>query len=161
VYAHKVKLKMNRDKTIELLNALIQLNNARIEGYESASRETYQLDLKDMFEQFVKTSEQCKQELVNEVRNVGGAPAEGIKTSGKFFRVWMDVKSALTSKDRGTILNACEYGEDMTVNAYETVLRDNLFDVSAEQKTLMNDHYILLKADHDTINSMLTTFAVN
>jgi hypothetical protein len=35
---------------------------------------------------------------------VEGTPEEGTRITGKFFRVWMDVKAALTNKDRKAIL---------------------------------------------------------
>lgn len=31
----------------------------------------------------------------------------------------MDVKAALTGKDRKAILNSCEYGEDIAKDSYE------------------------------------------
>jgi len=48
---------MDNEKTIDVLNTLIQINNDRIEGYETASKETEEHDLKTMFAQFTKTSE--------------------------------------------------------------------------------------------------------
>lgn len=78
---------MKRDKTIEVLNSLITINTDRIEGYETATEETKEHDLKSMFSQFITTSQKCKQELVLEVNKLGGEVAEGTTTSGKFFRV--------------------------------------------------------------------------
>ena len=87
---------MEKEKTIEVLNTLITINNDRIEGYETAAKETEEQELKTLFAQFIATSHKCKQELVTEVTKLGGKPEEGTMTSGKFFRVWMDVKAAIT-----------------------------------------------------------------
>lgn len=81
------------EKEIEVLNTLITINNDRIEGYETASKETEELDLKNLFAQFIATSKKCKQELVKEVNMLGGKEVEGTTTSGNFFRAWMDVKA--------------------------------------------------------------------
>ena len=69
-------------------------------------------DLKDMFTSFAQNSKKCKQELVSEINKLGGTATDGTTVSGKFFRGWMDMKSALIGKDRKAILESCEYGEE-------------------------------------------------
>jgi len=145
---------MEKEKTIEVLNTLITINNDRIEGYETAAKETEEQDLKVLFAQFSSTSQKCKNDLVIEVTNLGGAPAEGTKTTGKFFRVWMDVKAALTGNDRKAILNSCEYGEDVAKETYEEALKNDSENLSGEQRTMIEAQYALLKADHDKVKSM-------
>lgn len=145
---------MNKEKTIDVLNTLITINNDRIEGYETASKETEEHDLKTLFAQFSATSQKCKRELANEVSALGGTAAEGTKTSGKFFRVWMDVKAALTGKDREAILNSCEYGEDVAKDTYKKALENDLENLNAEQQTMIRAQHALLKADHDKVKSM-------
>ena len=145
---------MEKEKAIEAINSLITINNDRIEGYETASKETEEFDLKALFEQFISTSQKCKQELVKEVNKLGGEEAEGTRISGKFFRVWMDVKAALTGKERKAILNSCEYGEDKALEAYDNVLENELEHLSAEQKTLLIAQKSLLKADHDHVKAL-------
>ena len=145
---------MENEKTIAVLNTLITINNDRIEGYETASNETEEQDLKIVFEQFSATSKKCKQELEAEVKKLGGEPAEGTKTSGKFFRVWMDVKAALTGKDRKAILNSCEYGEDQAQDTYEKALENDTENLSMEQQTMIKAQHALLGSDHDKVKSM-------
>ncbi len=145
---------MEKEQTIDVLNTLITINNDRIEGYETASKETDEQDLISLFRQFITTSERCKQALKLEVNRLGGTPSEGTMISGKFFRVWMDVKTALTGKDRKAILNSCEYGEDMAKNTYEKALEDDLEHLSAEQQAMIQAQYTLIKADHDKVKHM-------
>ena len=40
---------MDNEKTIAALNSLIQINNDRFEGYDTAFRETEEQDLKTLF----------------------------------------------------------------------------------------------------------------
>ena len=145
---------MENNKTIEVLNSLITINNERIEGYETASKESKEQDLKSLFTDFTSTSQKCKQELVIEVTKLGGKIAEGAMISGKFFRVWMDVKAALTGNDRKAILDSCEYGEDTAVNAYNEVLKNNLNDITTEQQSMIRAQYHLIVADHNKVKSM-------
>lgn len=145
---------MENEKTIEVLNTLIQINNDRFEGYDTAFKETEEKDLKTLFSQFMLTSQKCKQELVEEVTRLGGTPTESTRLSGKFFRVWMDVKATITGKDHKGILGSCEYGENVAQETYKNVLKDHMQDVRFEQQTMINAQLSLLKTDHDIIKSM-------
>jgi uncharacterized protein (TIGR02284 family) len=145
---------MKNEKTIEVLNTLVQINNDRIEGYETASEETKEQDLKTFFAELKRTSLKCNQELTGEIVKSGGTATDSTKTTGKFFRVWMDVKVALTSDDRKAILNSCEYGEDVAKKTYENVLEDEAAHLNTEQKVMIKAQHALLKADHDKVKSM-------
>ena len=145
---------MEDKKSIDVLNKLIEINNDRIEGYETASKETEETELKTLFAQLAQTSQECNAELIDEVNQLGGDPVEGTKTSGKFFRAWMDVKSALTGKDRKAILNSCEYGEDVAVNTYKKVLENNTDDLTEDQLAMVEEQHDMIKADHDTVKSL-------
>lgn len=148
---------MDNDRKIDVLNDLIEINNDRIEGYEKASRETDEMDLRNLFASFIRTSQRCRSELVDEVRALGGQPAEGTKISGKFYRAWMDVKAALTGKDRKTILDSCEYGEDVAVDTYDKAMND-LNEIGGGMTTplysLIAMQRNLIKADHDQVKSL-------
>lgn len=145
---------MDNEKTIEVLNSLVQINNDRIEGYKTATKETEEQDLETMFAQFAKTSEKNKQELSAEIIRLGGTPTDGTKDSGKFFRLWMDVKAALTGKDRKAILNSCEFGEDQALDTYDEVQEKEAEHLNAEQRTMIDAQYDLLKVDHNTVKTM-------
>ena len=81
---------MSNEKTIDVLNSLIEINNDRIEGYETASKETEEDDLQELFSRMMKTSTKCKQELTQEVERLGGTPIEGTRITGKFcVHGWM------------------------------------------------------------------------
>ncbi len=152
---------METAKLIDVLNELITINNDRIEGYQTASDETEEQDLKALFSQFISTSQKCKRELVSEVNRLGGEVAEGTKTSGKFFRVWMDAKAALTGKDRKVILDSCEFGEDVAKGTYEKVLKDNLAELTSEQQTMLRTQHSVIKTDHDKVKSMRDTLVTS
>lgn len=145
---------MENQKSIDALNSLIEINNDRIEGYETASKETEETELKTLFAQLAQTSHECRADLVSEVEALAGTPAEGTKVSGKFFRVWMDVKAALTGKDRKAILDSCEYGEDAAVDTYKKVLENDAPELTADQITMIEEQYELIAADHDTVKSL-------
>lgn len=150
---------MEIERTISALNSLIQINNDRIEGYKTASEETNEADLKSHFSEFQSTSLLINSELRREIARLGGVPTEETRITGKFFRVWMDVKAALTGNDRKVILESCEYGEDVAKKTYEDVLSEEIENLSYEQQTMLKDQHISLVADHDKVKSMIESIA--
>lgn len=142
---------MGNKETIEVLNSLITINNDRIQGYQKAVKQTEEPDVKTIFGELSKTSQYCNKELSAEVTKLGGTPAKGTTTSGKVYRVWMDIQSALTGKDRDIILNACEYGEDVAKDRYEEVLMEQSEHLSAELQVMVKAQHVMLKADHDKV----------
>jgi len=145
---------MDNEKKIDLLNSLIVINNDRIEGYKTAEAEAEETDLKMLFSDLMETSVKNRKELVEEVKNLGGTPDEGTRTTGKFFRVWMDVKAAFTGNDRKTILDSCEYGEDVILETYKKTLIHEHKETNSNEQNMFNKHYALLKTDHDKIKQL-------
>ena len=152
---------MATNKSVEVLNTLIEINNDRIEGYDTASKETKEQDLKQLFAELIQTSQKCKEDLSREVRSLGGQPTEGTKVTGKFFRTWMDVKAALTGNDRLAILNSCEFGEDQAVETYESVLQNDLEDINPQLQALVRSEYSLIKSDHDRVRDLRNALKSN
>ena len=139
-------------KSIDVLNNLLETNNDRIEGYNQASKETKETDFKNLFAQFIGTSYKCKQELTAEVQKLGGKPIEGTRTTGKLYRAWMDVKAALTNKDRKAILNSCELGEDVAVKNYEDALKNTALE--SNHYSVINNQHAMIRAEHDKIKNL-------
>lgn len=144
---------MENQKTITALNKLIEINNDRIEGYETASKETESAELKALFNGLSFTSNSNVTELRAEVLRLGGKPEEGTRVTGKFFRVWMDVKAAFTGNDRHGILSSCEFGEDKALETYEEVL-DNGSDLTVEQRAMIVKQQANLRGDHNEVKSL-------
>ncbi|MCX6350670.1 MAG: PA2169 family four-helix-bundle protein [Bacteroidetes bacterium] len=145
---------MNTEKTVDVLNSLIEINNERIEGYKTATKETREKDLKILFSQLIKTSQICKVDLNNEVQQLGGTPIIGIEEPTKLLRIWNDVKTALKTRDRKVILSTCEYVEDVADTTYKKTLRNHIEDFTLEQKMMLKAQYDLIKADYDKVKNM-------
>ena len=144
---------MDTSKSISALNDLIVINNDRVEGYKTAHTETEETEMKILFERMIETSESNLAELTGAVRALGGEVEEGTRTTGKFFRVWMDFKATLTGNNRGTILDSCEFGEDKALEAYESAL-DNKEDLAADHIAMIQRQKIVIQADHDRVKAL-------
>ena len=73
------------EKTLEVLNDLIQINNDRVEGYEKAGKETEvkDADLRSLFTEMATESRRFANELSKYVSWQAGEPAEGTSLRGK------------------------------------------------------------------------------
>jgi uncharacterized protein (TIGR02284 family) len=144
---------MERNEQLnEVLNDLIRINHDRIEGYEKAIDETKDkdVDLQAIFHRMADESRQYASELKSEVSRHGGEVATGTTVSGKIYRMWMDVKAVFSGKDRKTVLENCEFGEDAAQKAYDAALKSDA-PLPAETRQLIVNQKTSLKAAHDTI----------
>jgi len=143
----------NNQEIVDCLNNLVQINNDRIQGYLTASQETDQDDLKSVFSEMMTTSQECRRQLVQEITKLGGTPVEGTTVSGKLYRIWMDIKAALTSKDRKAILNSCEFGEDAAVKTYQTEIDSDALN-GTEYLLIVKEQFAKIKSGHDKIKQL-------
>lgn len=113
----------------DLLNQLIEINNDRIEGYEKAisllsGEGNY--ELQDIFEKYRDQSIQFKNDLIPLVVREGDIPTEETRTSGKLFRTWMEIKSAVAPYTAKAVLESCERGEDEFKKVYKDAITKSL-----------------------------------
>ncbi|WP_207491960.1 ferritin-like domain-containing protein [Aridibaculum aurantiacum] len=141
-----------QEELVAVLNDLIRINNDRIEGYQRASNESKDsdLDMKAIFNEMADQSRRYVTELTQEVGRLGGDPASDTTVSGKIYRVWMDLKAAISGKDRESILGSCEYGEDVAQRAYEAALESDAY-MSTEIRQMISSQKSELKTSHDMI----------
>ncbi len=114
------------ENSIEILNDLIEINNDRIDGYITAVKETAEEDgdLRDMFTEMANQSRDHITALKAHLNNAGEEPATGTTVRGKIYRVWMDIKAAVTGHDRKSILASCVFGEEAAQKVYDSALED-------------------------------------
>jgi uncharacterized protein (TIGR02284 family) len=145
----------NNRKAIGVINDLIQINNDRVVGYEKAIDELKDedADLKTLFHRYTQDSKQFATELTHEVTRLGGEPSDSTTNSGKVYRVWMDLKAAITGKDRKTILDNCEFGEDAAQKAYDMALNSDV-DLEAPLRELIIRQKAALRVGHDEVKRL-------
>lgn len=141
-----------RGKTIEVLNDLIKINTDRTDGYALAIQESKDADLKIIFRNMVMESKKNITDLSRIILKLDGDPKFGENTMvGKIYHVWMELKTSFTGKDRQSILNSCEFGEDAAVKAYKSAIQEQ--DLSTEAFDLVYRQAQLQRASHDVIKA--------
>ena len=136
----------------EILNDLVMINNDRIAGYEKAITELngLDIDLKALFEQMIGQSKSYKEELSKKIEGNGGTVDDDTTASGKIYRAWMDIKSAVTDSDRHSVLATCEFGEDAAGHAYDAAIASGML-LDATIRQLVEEEQASLKKSHDLI----------
>lgn len=141
------------EKMQKTIKELIIINNDRYEGYKTASNEAKDSDLKPLFSRFSSQSQQFASELSRFI-SAEEAPDDGeTKHSGKLYRVWMDVKAAITANDRKAILSSCEFGEDVALKTYKDAL-EAADEITEDARTIINRHKTELQEAHNYIKSL-------
>lgn len=142
------------EKTAGALNDLIIINNDRYEGYQKAIEQVKDADLKELFTQFSIQSKANNVELRTLVPASEDTPdRDETRISGKFYRVWMDVKNALASNNRKEVLSSCEYGEDVAKKAYENALEDRA-ELSSDAVANIQRQYDELLHAHNQVKAL-------
>jgi uncharacterized protein (TIGR02284 family) len=115
------------EKTIEVLNDLVKINNDRVAGFENASEnlEDDNRGLRPVFNKLADESRDNAAELSAKARQFNGEAEEGTSVSGTLHRAWIDVKATFTGHDLESILDECERGEDAIKSAYRSALEDS------------------------------------
>jgi uncharacterized protein (TIGR02284 family) len=142
---------ISTDKGVSVIKDLIITNNDRYEGYDTASKETKEPDLKAMFIRFSNQSNQFNAELRRLVPSEV-ADTKETSSSGKVYRAWMDIKAALSTNDRKAVLSSCEFGEDVALGGYRTALESE--DLAEEARITIRKQRDEIQEAHNTVKSM-------
>jgi uncharacterized protein (TIGR02284 family) len=139
-------------KVNDVLNDLVKINNDRAEGYEKAIKQLSINDnnLKVMFRRYASESRNYANILSAEVISNGGKAVDSTTISGKIYRAWMDVKTAMSSDENQSVLEACEFGEDAAQKAYKQALEGDV-NLSAGIRDIISRQRMELKTAHDEV----------
>ena len=142
---------MTNDKVISTLNNLIETCKDGQEGFKQSAEGVNRSDLKTVFYELSQQRSQFAGELQSLVQELGGDPENSGSVSGTLHRGWINIKSVVTGKDDGAILNEAERGEDVAKNAYKTALEENL---PANVSEVVQRQSTAVKAAHDKVRDL-------
>lgn len=142
----------SNNELIHALNDLVRINHDRTEGYQKAvdDLEAKDIDLKTMFTNMASTSAQFASELKTLIAKLGGEPASDTTQSGKIYRVWMDIRSSVSSNERKSVLELCEFGEDAALKAYNSALESDA-EIPADIRQVILNQKSNIQNSHDIV----------
>ena len=131
---NKKNMKTGIAKAAEVLNKLLKINYDRVECYQKAEEKTPELNLKSVFRNMADEGKKNASDLTREIEKIGG-DTHGSSTPkrGKVYHAWMDIKALFSGKNRESILDFCESGEDAAHAAYYLAISTGDLTMGARQ----------------------------
>jgi uncharacterized protein (TIGR02284 family) len=142
---------METDKTIPILNGLIETCKDGEQGFRTAAEGLQDPQIKSLFQQYARQRGEMARELQSEVRRLGGDAAKSGSIAGAAHRGWINIKSVVTGKDDAAIIAEAERGEDSAKNAYEDALRAPLF---TQTLALVREQSMKVHDAHDRVRAL-------
>ena len=135
-----------QNKTVEILNDLIEIHNDRIAGYElAASAGILGKELQDEFKHMASNAHHYKNELKTKVSELKGIE-KNFAIVGKIYSAWMDLKGAFSCDTRKAIIASCRYNEEIALQVYNAALSSQSA-LSPETSALLEAHYAGIKEE--------------
>lgn len=135
-----------------LLNELLETLKDGEKGYSEAVTDVEDHDLKEVFKKYALQRDGYLTELEDQMHQLNLKAEEESSITGTIHRAFINLKSAITSKSRHSILAECERGEDYAVKAYETALKAE--GLPGQLKSIIEKQYAGIKQGHDEIKAL-------
>ncbi len=119
---------IKNEEIVEDLNELVKINNDRIQGYMKALEDTKDTQLDHLFNEMIVQSQNFRSQLADHIVRIDGhavTDATSTDISSKIHRAWIDIKAAVTGKDRDTVLSSVTFGENAAIEAYEEAIEED------------------------------------
>lgn len=119
---------MSRESTIECLNALISICIDGERGFRRCADLADDATLKALLRNRADACAAAAAELQEWVAGHGGEPERTSSVGGTFHRRWIDVRRLFGERADLQLLEECERGEDVALEAYREALGAELSD---------------------------------
>jgi uncharacterized protein (TIGR02284 family) len=141
----------SNEEVISTLNDLIETCRDGQSGFKTAAEGVESSELKQLFYGYSQLRAQYVGELQDEVRRLGGDPENSGSLSASLHRGWMDIKSAVTGGDEGSIITECGRGEEAAVKTYSDALGR---DLPAGVRPVIERQFASIREARDHIRSL-------
>ncbi len=138
-------------QVISTLNNLIQTCRDGQEGFQAAAGGVRDAALKELFYEYSRQRASFAGELQDEVRRLGGEPAEAGSVTASLHRGWMGLRAALEGDDDRAIVAESLRGEEMALETYRSALGT---DMPANVRSLVERQFADIKEAHNVIRNL-------
>lgn len=145
-------MNISTSKAIDVLNGLIETCRDGEQGFSTAAQDAKDAELARVFNEYALQRRQNIAALEARVRALGGDPEKRGTVSGSLHRGWINLKTALTTKEPHAVLAECERGEDAAKENYRAALLES--DLDMETRTLVQRQAAGVQQAHDRIKEL-------
>jgi uncharacterized protein (TIGR02284 family) len=139
------------EETVQTLNHLTAISHDGAAGFRSAAEAIPDPHIKEILERAARRCEQGAAELQRRVKKFGGRPERVGTVSGAAHRGWVNLKAAITGRDKAAILTECERGEDVAKTAYADALEGPL---PPDIRVVLQRQYNGVRQNHDRVRNL-------
>lgn len=147
-----MKTTNNQEKLGESLQELLQKNYDAEKGFKQVMQKAENPQLKSWLQKQAAQRSQFANEIDNELRNLNFEPRETGTVKGSAHRMWIDVKTALSTDKDESILEECIRGEKASVEEYSNQLESNSLPPTTE--SLLNKQKVKVQSSLATVKTL-------
>lgn len=147
-------MKSNHD--IKTLNSLIETTLDSADGYAEAAKNAKNGSLTSLFNERSTERRQVASALQQRVRLLGGEPEDDGTVLASAHRMFVNLRTSLTSNDNKAVVEEVERGEDHIKSKFEDAMKDQ--DVSSDTRAVITDVYASVRNGHDQMRDIKKAF---
>ncbi len=147
---------MKHKHDIKTLNSLIETTLDSADGYAEAAKDARSPQLVSLFNERSSERKQVASTLQQCVRSLGGKPEDDGTALASAHRVFVNLRTSLTSNDNKAVVDEVERGEDHLKSKFESAMKDG--NVSPDIQAIISDAYISVRSGHDQMKDIKRAF---
>ena len=142
---------MENKDIINALNPLIETSRDGDKGFTTCADDSTDASLKAYFTICATRCRESVRMLDEVVTRFGGTPEASGSVLASAHRAWLNLHTALTSKNDLAVLEECERAEDVAMKVYSDALAK---DLPVDVRALVQQQFEGLKDNHDRVRKM-------
>lgn len=147
---------MQKDHDIKILNSLIETTLDSADGYAEAAKDARSESLISLFRERSTERRQVASTLQQRVRLLGGDPEDDGTVLASAHRMFVNLRTSLTSNDNKAVVDEVERGEDHIKSKFEDAMKDR--DVSPDTMSVITEVYASVRNGHDQMRDIKKAF---
>jgi uncharacterized protein (TIGR02284 family) len=142
----------DKSHDIKVLNSLIETTIDSVDGYRRSAQEATNSRVSAAFLERASEREEIVSKLRDQVRRLGGEPADDGTVLASAHRAFLSLRDKVTGTDDESVIAEVDHGESYLNGKWETALQDN--DLSAETRSLIQQCYSSVREGRDTFRRL-------
>lgn len=145
-------MKTAQEVITEKLETLLVRTHDAAKGFEKAAENTNHLALKKYFTTKTHQRKDFANELIDEIKRLGGDFVKEGSFQGSVHRAWMDLKSYFSNDDAEAMLKEAITGEKKAVKDYKEVIYDTSIPPSITE--ILQEQVVKIESGIETIKAL-------
>mgnify|MGYP001549467757 CR=1 FL=1 len=143
---------MNNDHDIKVLNSLVETTLDSAEGYAEAAKDAKSAQLVSLFQGRASERRRAASTLQQCVRSLGGEPEDDGTVLASAHRMFVNLRTSITSADNTAVVDEVERGEDHIKHKFDEAMNDNA--LSPPALSAITDVYTSVRSGHDQMRDL-------